>query len=86
MKFPSLKEALEHAINLAYRSGVAYAYIENIFERSGKNTYCPACRHILIEREGYGIVSWEIKDKRCPKCGKAIPVVGEPLLATLPTR
>ncbi|RMF91385.1 MAG: AmmeMemoRadiSam system radical SAM enzyme [Methanobacteriota archaeon] len=92
--FPSYKmdglespseESLEHALNLAYASGVEYAYMENIFEHPGKNTYCPGCKTTLIEREGYGIVSWRIKDKRCPECGMEIPITGEPLLKTLST-
>jgi pyruvate formate lyase activating enzyme len=69
---------LERAINLAYTRGVDYVYMENIFQHPGKNTYCPACKTILIEREGYGIVDWRVVDGRCPGCGKVVPIVGKP--------
>jgi pyruvate formate lyase activating enzyme len=80
------EEVLERAINFAYSRGVEFAYMENIFEHPGKNTYCPNCKKTLVEREGYGIVGWEIADKKCPSCGRRIPIVGEALLATPPAR
>jgi pyruvate formate lyase activating enzyme len=87
--FPSYKmediespaeEILEHAVNFAYSKGVEHAYVENIFQHPGKNTYCPGCGSMLVEREGYGIVKWLIENKRCPRCKRPISIVGEPLL------
>jgi pyruvate formate lyase activating enzyme len=77
------EESLERALNLAYEKGVEYAYIENIYEHPGKNTYCPKCKCTLIEREGYGIVSWGIKGQKCRNCGYVLPIVGEAFLAGL---
>jgi pyruvate formate lyase activating enzyme len=73
------EEILEGALNLAYQMGVEYAYMENIFEHPGKNTYCPNCRCTLIKREGYGIVSWRIREGRCSECKTAIRIKGEAL-------
>jgi pyruvate formate lyase activating enzyme len=92
--FPSYKmdkidspseDELERALNLAYEHGVEHAYMENIFEHPGKNTYCSNCGCTLIKREGYGIVKWSIKDKRCPSCGENIKIEGEALLLGLST-
>jgi len=72
---------LERALRTAYQHGVEYAYVENIFEHPGKNTYCPGCRALLVERAGYGIVGWRVKGSSCPSCGRKVPIVGDALLA-----
>jgi pyruvate formate lyase activating enzyme len=87
--FPSYKmdnlnstpeEVLEKAVNFAYNQGVKYVYLENIYAHPAKNTYCGECRRLLIKREGYGIVEWNLNEKRCPTCGARAPIVGEPFL------
>ncbi len=78
----STEEDLEQAVNLAYSRGLDFVYMENIFEHPGKNTYCPVCRSVLIERAGYGIVGWNIESGKCPGCGEDIEIAGEPLLST----
>ena len=60
--------------------------MENIFQHPGKNTYCTGCKTSLVEREGYGIVAWRIKDGRCPVCKRAVPMIGESKLAASPAR
>ncbi|MFQ5887438.1 MAG: AmmeMemoRadiSam system radical SAM enzyme, partial [Candidatus Hydrothermarchaeales archaeon] len=52
------EERLENALNLAYKNGLKYVYLENIFSHPGKNTYCEKCKNLLIKREGYGIIEW----------------------------
>jgi len=34
----------------------------------GENTYCYACKELLIERLGYTIKRYHLKDGGCPKC------------------
>jgi pyruvate formate lyase activating enzyme len=84
--FPSYKmdnmdstteEALEKALNLAYRNGLSYVYMENIFAHPGKSTYCGKCKEAVIKREGYGIVEWNLDDGCCKFCGAKVPVIGE---------
>jgi pyruvate formate lyase activating enzyme len=69
--------ALEKALNAAYEGELSYVYMENIFAHPGKNTYCGKCRKVVIEREGYGIVEWNIEGGKCGFCGAKIPVIGE---------
>jgi len=33
-----------------------------------ENTYCYACQELLIERLGYTIRRYHLKDGRCSKC------------------
>ncbi|MEE8168885.1 MAG: radical SAM protein [Candidatus Hydrothermarchaeales archaeon] len=71
------EEILETVLNNAYRSGVKYAYVENIFSHPGKNTYCEVCKAPLVKREGYGVVEWSLVGGKCIHCGASIPMVGE---------
>ncbi len=46
-------ETLEQARSIAMEAGVRYAYIGNVPGNDGENTYCPACKKLLISRRGY---------------------------------
>ncbi len=48
--------------------GLFYVYTGNIPWEPGEKTYCPGCSYTLIERSGYTIEKYAIKDGRCPKC------------------
>ncbi len=68
---------LENALNIAYKKGLEYVYIENIFAHPGKNTYCAKCKEPVIKREGYGIVEWNLDEGMCKFCKAKIPILGE---------
>ena len=71
------EETLEKALNAAYEEGLSYVYMENIFAHPGKNTYCGKCKKAVIEREGYGIVEWNLSEGACKFCGAKVPIIGE---------
>lgn len=50
-----------------------FVYIGNLATDKGQNTYCPACKSLVVERTGYS-VSMEGLDKNggCLKCKKTI--------------
>ncbi len=48
--------------------GLYYVYTGNIPWDPGEKTYCPGCSYTLIERSGYTIEKYAIKDGKCPKC------------------
>ncbi len=73
---------LERALHTAYQMGLEHVYVENIFEHPGKNTYCPGCGSVLVERKGYGIVSWRVREGRCPICSYRVSISGEPYLVS----
>ncbi len=69
---PTSAETLDTARQMAMDEGMQYVYIGNISSKEGQNTYCPGCRKLLIERSGYTILQYRIKENCCPDCGKKI--------------
>jgi len=63
---------LEKARKIAMDEGLNYVYIGNVASKEGQNTYCPACKNLLIERSGYTILKNRLRQGRCPDCGKEI--------------
>ena len=59
---------LVRAREIGLTAGLRYVYVGNIPGEEGENTYCYACRELLIERLGYTIRRYHLKDGRCPKC------------------
>jgi pyruvate formate lyase activating enzyme len=75
---PTKIETLENAYSLAKKEGVAYPYLGNIQGHTYENTYCPNCGNMLIQRFGPTITQYKItEEKKCPNCGKAIPITGQ---------
>ncbi|HBC86148.1 MAG TPA: AmmeMemoRadiSam system radical SAM enzyme [Lentisphaeria bacterium] len=68
---PTPLETLDLARKIAMEEGLEYVYIGNIASREGQNTYCPACKKLLIERNGYTLLQNNLKDGKCP-CGREI--------------
>ena len=46
-----------------------YVYVGNL--REDENTYCPECKSLLVERDGYNVLQNNIKQGRCI-CGREI--------------
>ncbi|MHC4154035.1 MAG: AmmeMemoRadiSam system radical SAM enzyme [Planctomycetota bacterium] len=65
-------QALDVAREIALSEGLNYVYIGNISSKAGQNTYCPACKSLLIERSGYTILQNRLKDGHCPDCSTEI--------------
>lgn len=75
---PTKTETLENAYELAKKAGILYPYIGNVPGHKYENTYCPNCAEKLIQRSEYYLVRYRItEDKKCPKCGTSIPIIGE---------
>ena len=69
---PTSLKTLDMAREIAINEGLDYVYIGNIRSKTGQNTYCPACKSLVIERSGYTILQNWLKDGCCPDCGKEI--------------
>ncbi len=67
---PTSIETLRKAKEIGERAGLRYIYLGNAIE--GNNTYCYNCNNLLIERAIFNVVSYNIKDNRCPKCSTII--------------
>jgi pyruvate formate lyase activating enzyme len=67
---------LVRAAEIGVEEGLRFVYAGNLPGRVGpwENTYCPACREMLIERFGFLVREYRITaDGKCPACRAAIP-------------
>ncbi len=69
---PTPLKTLEMAARIGRESGLNYVYIGNVYGNAGANTYCPKCRKMIIEREGFAIKQMNIVDGKCKYCGYRI--------------
>jgi pyruvate formate lyase activating enzyme len=66
--------ALKMAHEIGKEAGLRYVYLGNVGQ--GNNTYCHQCDSLLIERSGYSILQYHIKEGRCSHCQTLIDGVG----------
>jgi len=65
---PTPVSTLEWARETAMGRGMHYAYVGNVPDHSGNNTYCPSCGKAVIKRTGFFTVETNIKTGRCTFC------------------
>jgi len=70
---PTPVETLERAKAIADAEGLQYVYIGNVPGHPAENTYCPKCRHLLIERAGFTVTQNHVRKGKCEYCQRAIP-------------
>jgi pyruvate formate lyase activating enzyme len=74
---PTPLSSLEKAYLIGKEKGLLYIYIGNVLGHKHENTYCPACGEKLVSRTGFTIHKNKLdEDKRCPRCGREIPIIG----------
>jgi len=61
--------SLHRAVKIGKTAGLKYVYSGNVPGDRGENTPCSQCGHLLIERYGFRIVSLNLEENRCPRCG-----------------
>lgn len=69
-------KALEKAREIGREEGLNYVYVGNLPGHPFENTYCPNCEELLIKRYGFSVSRYNIRDRKCPECGKGIPIIG----------
>jgi len=67
---------LRRAREIGMEEGLRYVYEGNVSGEGGENTYCYACRAILIERYGLTLRRNRLQDGKCPECSTSIDGVG----------
>jgi pyruvate formate lyase activating enzyme len=72
---PTPVSSLDRAREIAMEEGMNYVYVGNVPGHPGENTYCSACKKVVIGREGFTILEMNLKDGKCKFCGKIIPGV-----------
>jgi pyruvate formate lyase activating enzyme len=69
---PTPIEVLDKAYKIALEEGIKYVYIGNVPGNEASNTKCPWCNAVIVERAGYRIASFRIKNGKCAECGKPV--------------
>lgn len=68
--------SLEKAYSIGKEAGLLYVYLGNVPKHEYGNTYCPTCGDLLIDREGYSILSYQIdQDNKCANCKRPINII-----------
>jgi len=74
---PTPVETLQRAKEIAEAEGMQFVYIGNLQTKNGGNTYCPDCKKLLIERDGYLVKQNIIYNGMCPDCKTEIEGIWE---------
>jgi pyruvate formate lyase activating enzyme len=75
---PTPVKTLERLAKVAMEEGLKHVYIGNVPGHPLEHTYCPRCGYPVIERIGFTIVAWKLKEgNRCPRCGYKLNIRGE---------
>lgn len=76
-KPPTPIATLKKAKAIAHKVGLKYVYIGNVRSDGDENTYCPACKEVLVRRRGYFVSQNNIRQGKCRYCGTVIYGVWE---------
>lgn len=69
---PTPEKRLFKAKEIAEETGIRYVYIGNVSHTNGENTFCPACKNLLVERKGFSVTKNRIAGGKCSFCGEEI--------------
>jgi len=69
---PTPHRTLVRAYDTARRAGLHYVYTGNVSDAGRESTYCPGCGKAVIERDGYELGRWALRDGCCASCGRRI--------------
>ncbi|RKX27266.1 MAG: AmmeMemoRadiSam system radical SAM enzyme [Candidatus Zixiibacteriota bacterium] len=70
-KPPTPPGILTKAREIAMRNGIRYAFTGNVHDESGASTYCRNCGKVLIGRDWYQLLEWNLTtDGACKHCGE----------------
>ncbi|MBU2623878.1 MAG: AmmeMemoRadiSam system radical SAM enzyme [Proteobacteria bacterium] len=72
---PTPISTLENFRSIAMKEGIRYAYVGNVPNHEGINTYCHNCKKLIIERKGYLVPVYNLAGNRCKFCSTIIPGV-----------
>jgi pyruvate formate lyase activating enzyme len=71
-------ETMENAYLVSKGEGLRFIYLGNMCDHVAENTYCYACRELVIRRDSFEITQWHLTDDmRCEFCGNHLPIKGK---------
>jgi len=62
---------LKKAQEIGRKAGLTYIYVGNVLGW-GNDTHCPNCKKLLIKREVFSVLEYNIKEGKCAFCGTVI--------------
>ncbi|MFH0912955.1 MAG: AmmeMemoRadiSam system radical SAM enzyme [Candidatus Omnitrophota bacterium] len=71
---PTAEATLEKAQDLGKSCGLNYVYAGNV-SGWGNDTHCHSCKRLLIKREYFSVLEYNIKQGKCAYCNTVIPGV-----------
>lgn len=77
---PTPLETLEKAYNIATKK-LDFVYLGNVWDREKSSTFCPGCKELLIERQGYNTRIVNLEGNTCKNCKRKISGVFEQILS-----
>ncbi|WP_250505126.1 AmmeMemoRadiSam system radical SAM enzyme [Bowdeniella massiliensis] len=77
---PTSPATLSRARQIAMDGGERFVYTGNVYDPRGQSTFCPACDHLVIERNRYRLGRIDLSiapdgSGSCAACSTPIPVV-----------
>ncbi len=69
---PTSVRILEKAREIGLTAGLRYVYTGNVPGDPGEDTLCHHCGKLLVDRFGFQIVEYRLKEGKCIHCGSTI--------------
>ena len=69
---PTAIKILEGARQIGINAGLHYVYTGNVPGDAGEDTFCSNCGKVLVDRMGFQILKYKIKENRCYNCGTLV--------------
>lgn len=69
---PTPVGTLERAREIGLETGLRYVYTGNVPGDVGEDTFCYKCGTLLVDRFGFQVLKYQIKENKCFKCGAEI--------------
>jgi pyruvate formate lyase activating enzyme len=66
---PTPAATCQLARSIALAEGARHVYTGNVRDPAGQRTHCPSCGAVVIERDGYRLQRYRLRDDRCLGCG-----------------
>ncbi|CCO07838.1 AmmeMemoRadiSam system radical SAM enzyme [Desulforamulus hydrothermalis] len=71
---PTPPATMRRAYELA-RTRLNYVFLGNLGEAQYQHTYCPRCRNLLVQRNGYQTNKVGLAGQACRQCGEPIKII-----------
>ena len=71
-RHPTPEASLEKARALGFKTGLKFIYAGNVYGW-GNDTNCSSCNKLLIKREAFSVLEYNIKQGRCAYCNTIVP-------------